>query len=146
MEAEHVKEKANPIPLRKKSNKKKKLSKPKLDKKTRKKLETQFNAELVNKLLAQEISRLQGKIEVLKARHPRREKKPPTAKQMKQWGEFAGRVAKAKEIYYSQEERTTEAWSRAMKAVNVKEDEMPLATEYLDALTDGPLESGEKSD
>lgn len=88
----------------------------------RKRSKKELSLEMQNKLMAKEIVRLEDKIERLKKKHPKREKKPPTAKQLKQWAEFSGKVQKAKEIYHAQEERSSEAWSRAMKQANATVD------------------------
>jgi hypothetical protein len=116
MEAEN--HKANNVPLQKKigKGKKKKKAASSDDEKPRNK--SMIQQEEINRLLAKEVARLRAKNEALKAARPKRQKRPPTAKQMKQWAEFASKVARAKEIYYGQAERSNDAWSRAMSEAN----------------------------
>lgn len=108
------------IPVKKKIDKKRKKGHEGTGLKKGRKLE--LSLQMQNKLMAKEIVRLEQKIERLKAKHPKREKRPPTAKQLAQWAEFSGKVQKAKEIYHAQDERSSAAWSRAMKQANADVD------------------------
>ena len=61
--------------------------------------------------------------------------------------EFASKVAKAKEIYHAQTERSTEAWSEAMRKANMKDDEaVDPDSEMLDMIGDGTIPSRKTDD
>lgn len=90
----------------------------------------------INRVLAKEVMRLRRKLDKVLAKQPVRVKRDPTDKQRKQRGEFSGKVAKAKEIYYAQEERSTEAWGEAMRKANGRDAE-ELPAELMDLMPDG---------
>lgn len=98
---------------------------------------------LINKILMREIARLKEKNTILKTRKPKREKKDPTPKQRSQWNKFSSRVAKAKEKYYAQAERSSAAWNECMRQADLTEVDFEGGLPTLDEIKDMDMETVE---
>ena len=83
----------------------------------KKEVKKQKQDALINKLLWRHALKMERKLELggKKRKKERRKIENPTAKQLQQWNNFASRVAKAKEIYATMENRSSENWKMAMQ-------------------------------
>lgn len=92
---------------------------------------------ITNKLLAKKIGRMKKKSKS----HSKKKtnKKPPSEKQLKQWGEFADKVVAAKGAYYAQEVRSTEMWQKCMKEAAGKLNIVELTDDQIAQLQVPPM-------